>query len=236
MTPVNAQYNVASAGSLPIKIATHQRRKMFSAFLRATGISPEDTLLDVGVTSDTSYDHSNYIEAWYSEKTKVTAVGIDDARFLEFSYPGVRYIRANGRELPFPAGTFDFVHSSAVLEHVGCWENQAQFLRELWRVARKGIFVTTPNRWFPIEFHTTLPLLHWLPPRLYRKVLVALGKEFFAAEENLNLLSRATLAGMAGDVGIERFRIEEVSLLWLPTNLLLFGARSGLAEASSPLL
>ena len=29
---------------------------------------------------------------------------------------------------------------------------QVRLLRELWRVARKGIFVTTPNRWFPMEF------------------------------------------------------------------------------------
>ena len=25
------------------------------------------------------------------------------------------------------------------------------------------MFVTTPNRWFPIEVHTRLPLVHWLP-------------------------------------------------------------------------
>ncbi len=32
-------------------------------------------------------------------------------------------------------------------------------------MSRKGLFVTTPNRWFPIEFHTVLPLVHWLPKR-----------------------------------------------------------------------
>ena len=25
------------------------------------------------------------------------------------------------------------------------------------------MFLTTPNRWFPIEVHTRLPLVHWLP-------------------------------------------------------------------------
>ena len=25
------------------------------------------------------------------------------------------------------------------------------------------MFLTTPNRWFPIELHTRLPLVHWLP-------------------------------------------------------------------------
>ena len=25
------------------------------------------------------------------------------------------------------------------------------------------MFLTTPNRWFPVEVHTRLPLVHWLP-------------------------------------------------------------------------
>jgi hypothetical protein len=32
---VNAQYNIAKANSLPVKVAEHQRRKMFVAFLNA---------------------------------------------------------------------------------------------------------------------------------------------------------------------------------------------------------
>jgi SAM-dependent methyltransferase len=198
---------------------------MFAMFVRMTGISADDALLDVGVTTDRSYDHSNYLEAWYPQKARITAVGIDDASFLESVYPGVRFVRADGGDLPFDRETFDFVHSSAVLEHVGSRDKQAQFLGEAWRVARKGVFVTTPNRWFPVEFHTTLPLLHWLPAPLYRKALAKLGMEFFAAEENLNLLSRRNLADTARAAGIRRFRIASVSLLGLRTNLVLFGRK-----------
>lgn len=222
---VNAQYNVAKPESLPIKIAAYQRRKMFAAFLEAMRLGPDDTVLDIGATSDQTYAHSNYFEALYPHKTCVTAVGIDDAAFIESLYPGVRFIRANGLDLPFKSGCFDYVHSSAVLEHVGSRPKQAQFLREIWRVARKGIFVTTPNRGFPVEFHTVLPLLHWLPMPLYRRVLSALGKEFFAAEENLNLLSHHSLAQVAKAAGMESFRVSSVSLLGWPTNLLLISRR-----------
>jgi ubiquinone/menaquinone biosynthesis C-methylase UbiE len=218
---VNAQYNVAKPDSLPIKIAAHQRRKMFAAFLGAMRVSADDTVLDIGATSDQTYAHSNYFEALYPHKTRVTAVGIDDAAFIESLYPGVRFIRANGLDLPFKNGSFDYVHSSAVLEHVGQQRKQAQFLREIWRVARKGVFVTTPNRGFPVEFHTVLPLLHWLPMPLYRKALTAIGKEFFAAEENLNLLSRRSLAQVAQLAGLKSIRVSSVSLLGWPTNLLL---------------
>ena len=27
----------------------------------------------------------------------------------------------------------------------------------------RRFFITTPNRWFPVELHTCLPLVHWLP-------------------------------------------------------------------------
>jgi methyltransferase family protein len=214
-------YGLAPPGSLPTRIAKHQRRRMLARFLRATKIAPQDSILDVGVTSDRSHSHSNYLEAWYPHRERITATGVEDAAFLEQEFPGVRFVRADGLRLPFGDASFDFVHASAVIEHVGSRERQAAFLRELWRVARKGLFVTTPDRWFPIEVHTVLPLLHYLPPPLFRRILTALGREFFADEANLNLLSRRSLAAAARAAAIERFRIESVALLGWPSNLLL---------------
>ncbi len=227
---VNAQYNVAKPDSLPVRIAAYQRRRMFEAFMRWTDVSAADTLLDVGATSDRSYAHSNYFEAWFPDKSRITAVGIDDAHFLEAQYPGLRYVQADARDLPFPDASFDHVHSSAVLEHVGSRDRQATFLAQLWRVTRKSLFVTTPNRWFPVEFHTVLPVLHWLPPPMFRRTLRVFGKDFFADEDNLNLLTRAELLALAGRVGIEGAAVRSVALGGWPTNLLLVATRSG-AEA-----
>jgi SAM-dependent methyltransferase len=222
---VNAQYNLARPGSLPVKIAGYQRRKMFAAFVSLTGVSPTDTVLDVGATSDRLYDHSNYLEAWWPDKTLITAVGTDDAAILQSLYPGLCFVRANGCDLPFPDNSFDFAHSSAVLEHVGDRKRQERFLYEMARVARRGIFVTTPNRWFPVEFHTLLPFIHWLPPRWYRNTLIRIGKPFFAAEENLNLLSRRDLTSVACNAGLKRLQVTTVSLLGLPTNLILLAQK-----------
>jgi hypothetical protein len=224
---VNAQYNVARPDSLPVRIAGYQRRRMFERFVQATGVGEADTIVDVGATSDRSYDHSNYLEAWHPHKHRVTAVGVDDAGFLEAVYPGMKFVQADGRELPFEDGAFDWAHSSAVLEHVGAAEKQARFLSELWRVSRKGVFVTTPNRWFPVEFHTTLPLVHWLPTGVHRPIFRALGRGFFADEANLNLLSPGTLAKAAKAAGIPNFRIDSVSLGGWPTNLLLVAKKIG---------
>ena len=221
LMPVNAQYNIAAPSSLAVRIAGYQRDRMFKAFL-ATGITASDTILDVGVTSDRSYDHSNYLEAWYPHKYKITAIGIDQgAEFLREIYPGIRYIKGDGRSLPFADGSFDYVHSSAVLEHVGNAFQQMAFITEARRVARKGVFLTTPNRWYPIEFHTILPIVHWLPRKIFRRILVIIGKEFFASEQNLNLLSARQLRWMAKCIGIrDDYQVRGLRLAGFVSNLL----------------
>jgi hypothetical protein len=227
---INAQYTLAKPESLPIKIAVHQRRKMYERFMEFINVDAFDTILDIGAANDRSYNHSNYLEAWYPDKSRITAVGIDNAAFLESVYRGVKFLRADGRDLPFESAAFDFVHSSAVLEHVGSRLQQTRFLGEAWRVARRGIFVTTPNRWFPVEFHTLLPLVHWLPSPLYRKLLVALRRKFFADENNLNLMSARALAFATRAAGIDSFDIRSVSLCGWSTNLMLIARKPKTAK------
>jgi ubiquinone/menaquinone biosynthesis C-methylase UbiE len=211
--------------SLKARLASYQRRKMFQAFLTMTGVQEADTILDVGATSDQALSHSNYLESWYPFKNKITATGVEDASFLEEAYPGLRFVPSDGNSLPFPDGSFDYVHSSAVLEHVGSWDKQIRFIEEAWRVARKGVFLTTPYRYFPIELHTALPLLHWLPARWYRYVLGKTNLRFFALEENLNLLSRGDLKSIATKAGLDDPTIKGVSLGGWICNLILYAPR-----------
>jgi SAM-dependent methyltransferase len=225
LIPEHGKWGVSKPGSLPTRVAKRQRRLMFDRFLKTLSPMAADTVLDVGVTNDREHDHSNYFEAWYPHKARVTASGLEDASFLEELYPGMRFVQADARDLPFADGSHDFVHSSAVIEHAGSHQEQIAFLGELWRVARRGIFVTTPNRWFPIEVHTVLPLVHYLPPKAFRAILRSLGRDFFAEEANLNLLSRRTLASAARSAGVRNFRIEAVSLMGLPSNLLLIAEK-----------
>ena len=230
MADVNAQYNVAAPESLPVRIAAYQRRRMFDRFLQACGLpDPEATILDVGVTSDRTYEASNYLEAWYPHKHRVTACGVDDASFLAEIYEGMRFIKADALDLPFAERSYDVVHASAVIEHVGSAANQAKMIAEAARVCRRAFFITTPNRWFPVEFHTVLPLVHWLPPRVFRDIMRRTGRGFFAAEENLNLMTRTDLLRACSAAGLRDFdvRVETASLGFWPSNLLLIGLRRG---------
>jgi Methyltransferase domain len=221
----NDQYNVSMPNSLAARIALRVRHWMFDEFMRRFNPGPQDTVLDVGVTSDQDYSSSNYFEALYPFKARITAAGLSDASFLEVMYPSLRYVQANATNLPFANAAFDFVHSSAVLEHVGSFENQAQMIRECLRVARRGICLTTPNRWFPIEIHTQLPLIHWLPKSKSRALMRRIGYGFFAKEENLNLMSRGELVKAVAGTSGWRFEMVTAKLLGWPSNLLLFAHR-----------
>jgi hypothetical protein len=225
----SAQYNVAKAGSLPVRIAAHQRRKMFGRFMVDTSVAAAERILDVGVTSDRTYAASNYLEAWYPHKHMVTAVGIDDASFLCRQYPGMRFVMADGILLPFRDQAFDVVHSSAVIEHVGSSARQYAFVAECCRVARRAVFITTPNRWFPVEFHTVLPLVHWLPNEVFRALMRRTGRGFFAEESNLNLMTAGALSRAASANHGFGYEVSSVALGGWPSNLLLNMRRIGAA-------
>ncbi|SDO31151.1 Methyltransferase domain-containing protein [Nakamurella panacisegetis] len=77
------------------------------------------------------------------------------------SAPGAwRFVLADGRALPFRDGATDLVVANAVIEHVGQADEQRTFVREQTRVARNWV-ITTPNRWFPVESHTSAIFRHW---------------------------------------------------------------------------
>ncbi|MCQ9206121.1 MAG: class I SAM-dependent methyltransferase [Omnitrophica bacterium] len=95
-------------------------------------------------------------------------------------------------ENPFDDKSFDIVVCLATIEHIGSHEQQRAFIHDLCRVGHT-CFITTPNRWYPLEFHTVLPFVHWLPNPWFRAILKFLGKHFYANENNLNLLSKKEL-------------------------------------------
>ena len=173
------------------RIAWHARKKMLNTLLETAKPTPLTTVLDIGVTND-KRQVCNFFEKLYPYPNKITAVGKEDPRFLEEEFPGLKIIMSDGLALPFADKSFDLAVSFAVIEHVGSREQQWRFVHELCRVG-KTICVATPNRWHPLEFHTFLPFVHWLPSPLFRSFLGLMGKSFLAQEDNLNLLTKSEL-------------------------------------------
>jgi SAM-dependent methyltransferase len=144
------------------------RERKLRLFLELLAPGPETTVVDVGVTDsgvEGAYGTDNFLEAAYPWPERITAVGVTSLDRFGEAFPRVTRVVADGRSLPFADGEFDVGFSNAVVEHVGGRDDQVAFVHELCRVSRR-VFVTTPNRWFPVEVHTLLPVVHWLPRRL----------------------------------------------------------------------
>ncbi len=99
---------------------------------------------------------------------------------------------ADGCALPFADRSFDWVFSNAVIEHVGGRERQKKFAQEIRRVARKGYFVATPNRYFPVDPHTLLPFYQFLSPE-WQSRICRFSPGYLRTYEPIDLLSTADL-------------------------------------------
>ena len=113
------------------------RQEVFDTFMGHFTPGKNDLILDVGVSAD-DHPSSNFLEKNYPYVSQIAAVGIDDYSELEQQFAGLKFVKADGRDLPFEDNSFDYVHSHAVIEHVGSSEMQKKFVDELYRVAKKG--------------------------------------------------------------------------------------------------
>lgn len=175
-------------------ISLRSRRRKFALFMETMAPTAETTVLDLGA-DDASFGQAggcetlNFFEELYPWQERITAVGITSGERFQASYPRARYVQGDALDLPFEDGAFDVVFSNAVIEHVGGREQQRRFASEALRVARRA-FITTPNRWFPVEVHTRLPLVHWFPDPVAHRAYELARKPF--AKEN-HLLGPAAL-------------------------------------------
>ena len=206
-------YSATRRVPIASRLSLRVRRGMFDRFMQVMRPTAACTILDLGVTEDAVHAESNYFEQWYPHKGNIVCAGVEDASHLEQQYPGIRFQRIVAHEpLPFADKHFDIVFSNAVIEHAGSRAQQRRFLAEALRVAKR-FFITTPNRWFPVEMHTALPLLHYLPPTVHRRVLASIGLPYWALEEHLNLLdarSFRSLFAAGDDATIQRVRLAGV--------------------------
>ena len=178
-------------------LSLRSRRRKLALFLELMRPDATTTVLDVGVDEisggeaggESGCTTHNFFEERYPWPWRITALGLHDGSRFRERHPEIPYVQGDACALPFPDGAFDVVHSNAVIEHVGGRERQLAFVREALRVGRR-VFLTTPNRWFPVEVHTRLPLVHWLPDDLAGRAYDLAGKSW--AREN-HLLGPADL-------------------------------------------
>ncbi len=179
---------------LTSRFTGRSRERRFGMFMATMKPTPADRILDVGVT-DLTTRASNFFEARYPWPDSIVAIAPGPVPAFRATFPHVAFVRADGRDLPFADGEFDIGFSNAVIEHVGTREDQRRFVAEITRTCRRA-FVCTPNSRFPVDPHTLLPFVHWLPRRLRHPLLRMTGNGLWATEEMLNPLSESALLAL----------------------------------------
>jgi ubiquinone/menaquinone biosynthesis C-methylase UbiE len=125
--------------------------------------TPRGTLLDFGCGTGAQ------TLLFLNDFDRVIGVDVDEASIRSFRRSiderrldsRVEAIQYDGKTLPVPTSSVDFVISFEVLEHV---LDEARALAELHRVMKPGasLAMSVPNRWWIFETHgAALPLLKW---------------------------------------------------------------------------
>lgn len=169
-----------------------------------TGDLRSFSILDVGAGSGEllrmaaqwARDHNRTAKLVGVELNERSAAAI---REESVNYPEIVSVRANGLRLPFPDGSFDYVIQSLTLHHFDD-EAAVKLLREMARVAARGIFVIDLHR-NPVAyfFFTTVARLF-----LHNRVIREDG-----ALSILRSFKPDELRALARSAGLQDVKVEE---------------------------
>lgn len=142
------------------------KAEKIAAILAAAGrpLNPTDDVLDLGCGSGEIAEH-------LSASCRIVCADARDQRTQGLALP----FHLASEMLPFADASFDVVISNHVIEHTA---DQTLHIIEISRVLKPGgvAYLATPNRLWPWEVHARLPLLHYLPWRLFSRIGIMLGR------------------------------------------------------------
>ncbi len=185
--------------SIANKISLFNRTRKYNYFLETLQPSAQNTILDIGFTTNDHSEGINYLEKHYPYPQNITALGLDGSGDFQTKFPQVKTVIYDGNIFPFEDGAFDIGWSNAVIEHVGARDKQVHFVKEMIRTC-KMVYFTTPDRLFPVEIHTRIPFVHWLPKKQCDALLRRFGKAW-ATGNYMHLLTKRQVLSICKEAG-----------------------------------
>ena len=137
----------------------HRKATDITAWLE--GHNVKDVLF-VGAMGEEHAGNADMVNAGIVEKRIADSYAVKMGINVEPAVTPYPFIIADARDMPFENDYVDFALANAIIEHVGQEAEQLRMVREMTRVARTWV-ITTPNKWFPVESHTSAVFRHWLP-------------------------------------------------------------------------
>jgi hypothetical protein len=195
--PLNYTTKLGPMDQLKNDLALRVRTRIFRRFMAECRPTATERVADFGVSGHRDHPVHYFFESLYPYPARLTAIGqsAEDADWFPEQFPGLTFLEADLRSIPVEDNYFDTGICNAVVEHAGTYDQQVALVREVCRVCQRVLF-TTPNKGFPVELHTFLPLAHWLPDTSFRTILRRLGYGSLATIESLNPLDAATFLSL----------------------------------------
>ena len=182
-------------------------------------------ILDIGTTEDTS-ESSNLIIKSLKDFESYKSISNQKITSNFFSKKLQKSITEDFSLDEIEMYKSDVVVSNATIEHVGSDQQQLQMLKNIIKLTKKIFIVVTPNRLHPIEFHSKIPFIHWLPKKIHRKILSVIGMSYLSKEKNMNLLKPINLVNLMKNFNNVEYEIKFVKFLMFKSNIILIGKKN----------
>ena len=206
------------------KIITKKRLEIVDIINNQIILYNINEVLDIGTTNDTKNKSSNFIVKNLKNIKNFNSISDQLITSSFFKKNLQKSITENFSEYEIENFKSDLVISNATIEHVGNYDNQKTMFDNMIKLCKKMIIISTPYRYHPLEFHTKIPLIHWLPKNIHRKILKNIRLTFFSKEENLNLLSKSDFNNFVESKKIKgEFRY--IKFLFFKSNLIFIGKK-----------
>ena len=205
------------------KIVIKKRHEMSEIINKYISNQSIEHALDIGTTDDKGFESSNYLIKNLRNIKIYRSISDQKINSKFFSRTLTKSITDNFSDEEIENFSSDLVISNATLEHVGSYQEQLKMLKNIIKLTKKLFIVVTPNRMHPIEFHSKIPFIHWLPKKFHRKILSIIGLKYLSEEKNLNLLKTSNLINLMKNFNNIEFDIEYVNFLLFKSNIILIG-------------
>ena len=212
--------------SLIDKITKRKRKQILKIIENYLNDKDINDILDIGTTEDIKSSSSNYIIKNLKNCKIYKSISNQEISSNYFNKKLKKSITEFFSKDELIEFTSDVVVSNATIEHVGNHENQIKMCQNMINLSKKYFIIITPNRLHPIDFHSKLPFLHWLPKKIHRFLLFYLGFKHLSKEENLNLLSQNDLILIMKKLNHNNFIIKNIKLIFFKSNLILIGNKN----------
>ena len=214
------------------RIILKKRKEMADVINKYYEVDDLKEALDIGTTNDREHSHSNYLIKNLKNIKVFKSISDQEINSTFFIKSLTKSILENFSNEEINQYSSDLVLSNATIEHVGSYTNQLQMISNIIKLTKKNFVLITPNRYHPIEFHTQIPLIHWLPKKIHRKILSLIGLKFYSKEENLNLLSKTDLINLLNNFDTIQYEVRYLNFLGFKSNCIIFGKIINSAERS----